>query len=125
MAAKKAKNAPRLTFRPLKSSDVVFTIAAELDPLDVRGNAMASGDDVADRECEDAIIARVNSGDVWAWACVTVTATWEGFEASDVLGACSYADEADFKAGGYYADMKEACLHTLNAQIKRAGSRFE
>ena len=106
--------------RELIESDVVFTLDVEQDECcDVRGNAMVSGDDDADKAVEDAILARLDDGDVWAWASVCVKATWGGFTGTDYLGGCSYKDEADFTApGGYYEDMKAAALDDLNAKVK-------
>ena len=40
-------------------------VTAAQDDIPVRGNAMASGDDATDRECEDDILTRLDSGDVW------------------------------------------------------------
>jgi hypothetical protein len=112
--ASKARKEPR----ELTADEVTFTVEAEQEREPVRGNAMASGDDAADKEVEDAIIERLNSGDVWAWASVKVTARWKGFTGADYLGCCSYEDEASFVApGGYYDDMKVRALEELNARI--------
>ena len=93
----------------VKSAGFVIEVIAEQDDCEVRGNALASGDDAADRECEDTIIERLNNGDVWAWASVAVKVShpaWPEIEGVDYLGCCSYADEADFTAyDGYYPDM--------------------
>ena len=106
--------------RKLTETDVVFKLRAEFDDLPVRGNAMASGDDAFDREVEDGVLARLDAGDVWAWASVEVTAEWEGVTGRDYLGACSYASEDDFCAsGGYFEDMKAGALADLNAQVER------
>src|SRR5579872_2222127 len=118
----KARKVPRA----LTAKDVVFTLTAEYDDTPVRGNAMASGDDAADKACEDEIIARLDSGDVWAWAVVTVKAEWtsptgQTWTGRDTLGACSYRDEEDFKQeGGYFAQMKDQALDDLNASIRRS-----
>lgn len=87
---------------------VTFTLEVEQDELsDLRGNALASGDDEVDKKYEDEIMARVDRGDVWAWASVCVRAEWRGMEGENYLYGCSYKDEADFKQpGGYYDDMK-------------------
>lgn len=56
---------------------------------------------------------RLSRGDVWAWAEVEVRATLYGptgnahLTASVYLSGCSYKDEADFRADGYFADMAE------------------
>lgn len=89
------------------------------DDTQVRGNAMASGDDDFDKKIEDEILSRLESGDLWAWCTVRVTATWKGIIGTDYLGACSYKNEKDFKAkGGYYQDMKNQAFDDLIRQIK-------
>jgi hypothetical protein len=87
-------------------------VFAEQDDIPVRGNAMASGDDELDRKTEDWILRRLDSGDVWAWAAVTVRVTWKGISCEDHLGACSYDDEADFRqeGGGYFGSMVDICV---------------
>jgi len=97
-------------------SKVSFEIEVEGSDVEVRGNAMCSGDADADREYEDAIIARINDGDVWAWALVRVVARYDGIDdayGDDYLSGCSYADEDDFKADGYYEDMCEVAKKEL------------
>jgi len=108
--------------RKLRAKDVTFTLTAEQDDLPVRGNAMASGDDEVDKAYEDQILARLDHGDEWAWASVTVRAEWNGFVGEDHLGGCCYRDEADFTTpGGYYDDMKQEALRMLNEEVRRAG----
>lgn len=69
---------------------VTYALSIEEELTQVRGNAMASGDDKLDREVEDAILARLESGDQWAWCGVIVTASieveGETFEGRDTLG---------------------------------------
>lgn len=98
---------------------VEFILEADYCDIPVRGNALASGDDAADKACEDEIIRRVNDGDIWAWAYVTVTAKWRDMEGRDSLGCCSYEDEEDFKADGYYDDMKQMAYADLIKKIER------
>jgi len=98
---------------------VTFTVHAEEDYIPVRGNAMASDDPEFDKKVEDEIIARLEAGDVWAWASVTVRAKWNGFVGEDHLGGCCYWDEEDFKkSGGYYEDMKAEALTALNRELR-------
>jgi len=96
-------------------ADFSVSIEAEQDDLDVRGNAIVSGDAEFDAKVENEILARLDAGDVWAWASVCVRITLEdGREAADYLGGCSYADEADFRqSSGYYYDMLHRCLEEL------------
>jgi hypothetical protein len=79
-----------MKLRKLTESEVTFTVELEPEETAVRGNAMVSGDDAADRECEDTIIRRLDSGQQEAWCCLVVRARWEGFEGIDTLGCCSF-----------------------------------
>jgi hypothetical protein len=116
--------------RRLKETDVEFRIKVEQDEIEVRGNALASGDDAIDKAAEDEILARLDNGDVWAWAGVTVEAHLIAppcpgtvsptvrLVGRDFLGCCNYTDENDFKQqGGYYDDMKAQALADLQGQI--------
>jgi hypothetical protein len=106
---------------------VEYDIDVYQDDTPVRGNAMCSGDDDFDREVEDAIITRLNDGDVWAWAAVRVTARYPGVPqvvGADHLGCCTYANEEDFKGCDYYADMKDQAREDLYAQIEGILYRF-
>lgn len=104
---------------PLTEEDVEFEIECMPEDIEVRGNALASGDDAVDREVEDSIIDRVNREDKWAWCCVKVTAVWNGHTGTDYLGCCSYDSEEDFKAeGGYFESMKEEALSNLNSNLE-------
>jgi hypothetical protein len=102
-------------------------VSASLDDTDVRGNAMASGDAVADRACEDEIIARVNDGDIWAWASVRVSVRYihDGvfYTEDDYLGCCSYADERDFvTSDGYFEDMVNDCVLGILEHVADKGT---
>jgi hypothetical protein len=99
---------------------VTYRIEVEMDEAEVRGNAMVSGDDAEDKKVEDEILARLDRGDIWAWASVKVVAECQGFEGRDYLGGCCYKNEADFKRGGYFPQMKrDDLMRTLEAQAKR------
>lgn len=107
--------------------EIKYRLEAEMDDAPVRGNAMCSGNEEQDKEVEDEIIARLDAGDVWAWALVRVTAYVEGCSVVGVdhLGGCCYEDEEDFKGGGYYEDMKaEAKWHLLD-QMKRVAECYK
>lgn len=107
--------------------EITYHLTVEMEETPVRGNAMASGDGALDAKVEDEILARLNAGDVWAWADVTVTAkvTFEGevFTARASLGCCSYRDEAEFMADGVYDDMckeaREELILEMRNQVKR------
>jgi hypothetical protein len=110
--------------RKLTAAEVTFTVEAEQDDLRVRGNALASGDDAEDKACEDEILRRLDAGDVWAWACVTVKASWRGFVGADTLGACSYEHEGDFRECDYFTDMCKNALEDLNRTIAEIEKRL-
>jgi hypothetical protein len=57
---------------------------------------------------------------VWGWCDIRVVATLGAFTGHDTLCACSYASEADFRASGYFADMKSEALADLARNIERA-----
>lgn len=105
--------------------NVTYTIKVEQDDIPVRGNAIGSGNADFDKEVEDEILKRLDDGDVWAWATVTVVATCEGFTGEAYLGGCSYKDEADFKQdGGYYEDMCKEALSELKKNITEIRERL-
>ena len=96
------------------------TVSLEVMPEDmpVRGNVMCSDDAAFDKECEDEIIQRINSGDDWAWSVVKVSVEWNGFKGTASLGGCSYKDENDFLLCEGAA-MKGEALDDLNARIEK------
>jgi hypothetical protein len=86
------------------------------EDISVKGNALASNDENLNKEAEDEIIQRLESGDIYAWFTAKVTVCDEdGNEASDYLGCCSYENEKDFRAGGYFPDMVNECIRQLEA----------
>lgn len=99
---------------------VTYRLYLEQDDTPVRGNALASGDDTADRECEDEILARLANGDIWAWAVVRCEASFDDFTGEDYLGGCSYKDTQDFIQRGYWDDMKAQAYQTLLANLRKA-----
>ena len=111
-----------------QSDGIEYQLWISPDDLAVRGNALASGDDAEDKACEDEILARLESGDVWAWAAVTCRAIPVGndeFWGADHLGGCSYENTAGFLAGGYWADMKEVAKADLLGTLERAGETLD
>lgn len=76
------------------------------EDMPLGGNVLASGDDAVDRAAEQELADRLDSGDVWAWACVQVAVRFDGFEADAHLGGCCYDSEADFRAGEYFDDLR-------------------
>jgi len=92
--------------------DVSFEALPET--VRVRGNALDSGDIELDEQTEDAILSRLESGDIFAWFTAKVTVRDDkGNEATDYLGCCNYRDADDFRMGGYYLDMIHECIRQL------------
>ena len=107
------------TLKPLTLDDVTVTLECLPEDVPVRGNAMASGDPDVNRETEEWIFSELSAGNDWAWACAKVTVRWGEFTGDDYLGACSYRNEADFVADGYYSDMVASALDDLNQTMAR------
>ena len=107
-----------MVLKPLTRQEIAIRLTAGQEFIPVEGNASASGDEAFDQEVEHSILSRLEQGDVWAWAMVTVTVSWGPFSASDHLGCCSYADEEDFRqSGGYFDDMIDEALGELNRVV--------
>jgi hypothetical protein len=112
--------------RKFKPEEVVFTIVAEQDDLPIRGNAIVSDDEDFDEKVALEIEEELEQGNVWAWAAVTVTASWAGFSGSDHLGGCSYKGVDDFRAaGGYFQDMLGQAVDALLDEVREAGWEIE
>lgn len=105
--------------REIKREDCTITLKCEEEHLEIEGNAQASGDDAQDAAQEQWVRDQLDSGNAWAWCLAVVTVRFKSLEATDSLGACSYHSEADFKQpGGYYDDMIDTCIATLNEQAR-------
>ena len=108
------------TLRDLIAAESEITLTVEPEDTPIKGNAMASGDDAADKRAEDSIREQLADGNEWAWCAVIVRGTWRGLSASDSLGCCSYLSEADFRQpnGGYYDDMVSGVIDELTAKAE-------
>lgn len=108
---------------------VTYTIEIEPEEYylakDERDNMISLADGDYDLEKAaftwfDEVCTRVNT---WQWCVVKITARYydhkTGIElvGTDMLGCCSYKDEDQFKADGYYVDM---CNQALAELIKEA-----
>jgi hypothetical protein len=69
--------------------------------------------DFEDEEDVKWVQHELDMGNTWAWCTVRVRVGWNDHETETWLGACSYQDEAAFKAGGYYDDMVDECVGDL------------
>ncbi len=110
--------------RKIRPDEVTFKLVAEDEDIPIRGNAMASGDDEADKKLEDELIDRLDRGDIWAWCYVKVTATLTLPDGSKIegwagIGGCSYESEKDFiESDCYYSDLKSEALDDLQKEVE-------
>ena len=108
-------------------SQVRYEISCLPEHCPIEGNAMCSGDDSFDRQCEERIRADLEDGNEWAWCCVRVTARYDGIASvvgQDYLGGCSYDGVEDFKTGGDYDDMKDMAKVDLYSHLEGILARF-
>lgn len=103
---------------------VTFTVDCLPEDIPVKGNALASGDDVEDAKAEQWIYDELDAGNEWAWCCVKVTARWNGLEGTDFLGCCSYKSREDFERCDYYQDMHHIAFGNLMEQIGDLGDEI-
>lgn len=94
------------------------TLTHEPDDLQIKGNALASGNDAEDRRQEEWIRSQLRAGNEWAWCVAIVTVEFAGVIERDTLGACSYESEADFKSGGYFEDMIGEAIERLAVRLE-------
>ena len=109
--------------RELREDEVTFSLEIEPEETPIRGNVLASDDDEEDRKAECEVLRQLERGNPWAWCSVIVLAVYtlpggEELWGWDCLGGCSYADEADFRKGGYFEDMKAEALADLQRRIE-------
>jgi hypothetical protein len=103
-------------FKPLTESEVSFSIIVEQEDFST-----------PEEDLDPEVAAKVRADmawSVWAWCQVTVVAEWGGFKGRDHLGCCSYGSEAEFKADGYYTDMKKTALADLNESIRQWTDKY-
>lgn len=109
----------RISGKGVTEADLKFKIICEPEHADVRGE-LGDFDSPEEREAlEDEILERLDRGDYWAWGFVYVVVNYNHREfKSDGLGGCSFKDEQDFKENsGYYEDMCEQIVKTINRHI--------
>lgn len=109
-----------MRLRQLREDEVLFTLGVCEDYMDVKGNVLYSGDEEEDTKYENEILDRLRRDDVWAWAHVTITASWRSFQASAGLGGCTYADEQEFRKCPNYEQLKTDALAALQTNIQTA-----
>lgn len=101
--------------RPLARPDITIVVTAFPEDIPVKGNFMCSGDKALDQQLEAEIFKRLKEDDLWAWATVCVTGSWEGLNIHQYLGCCSYESEEDFRNNsGHFDEMVDDVVAGLN-----------
>ena len=113
-----------MSCRTVGRNDVTVRLDAIPDDIPVQGNACDTGDTQFDHQVVHEILMRLHQDDVWAWATVAVSVSWNGQEATEYLGCCSYDDEEAFQQCGYFADMIDAALNQLNQDLQSLYQRL-
>ena len=107
--------------------NIEFKFTIEQEDIPVRGNAIASGDDVFDRRVEDEIITRLTRGDICAWCSVRVDAMIrvEGqlFVGTAGLSACSANSDAEVLMQARQAGTEDEARSTLVEVLREAVRR--
>lgn len=105
-----------MSLRPLTAEDITIELTPEDE--DVRPEDCWETDDgKPDTEAAARVMAE-REHNPWAWCYVKLVAKWQGLRAATGLGACSYKDEADFRANsGHMDDMVDEALDDLNRQL--------
>ncbi len=103
--------------KKLRITDVTWSLTCDPESVPLRGNVLASGNDVADKRAERSVQRQLDNGNEWAWCCVCVRGEWKGLTAEDTLGCCSYASRDEFVNAPYYDDMRNVVLASLQRQL--------
>lgn len=114
-----------ITYTEPHIDDCEFRVDCLPEISPIKGNVLASGDDEEDRKEEERVQSELDSGNEWAWCIVRVTCRWRGFEGTDTLGACSYADKRDFvNNSSYYDDMRGEAYDAMLREVDAAHNRL-
>ena len=101
-------------------AEITYTIECLPEDMSVESGMFQREDGTHDTELIEQIRNDYASGNDWAWCCIKVTARIDGIplEGVDYLGGCSYRDQAEFEACGYFEDMKKEARASLIKQIE-------
>ena len=116
-----------MALRKLTAAEVTFEVTIEAEDTPVRGNVCASDEPDLDKAEEDAVLARLERGEVEAWCGVVVTATWEHdgveYTGRDSLWGCSLDDSYTAAIVAESHGMQEQALDDLNRTLEAAVTR--
>ena len=92
----------------------IEVLPEDTDPID----HFATGCEIRDIELANQIRSDLEWNE-WSWCIVKVTAkSFDGLAVGAAcLGGCSYEDEAQFRSGLYFEDMKSEALEDLIGEI--------
>lgn len=110
-----------MKLRDLTRDEVAFTMEVEPE-LDV-----SPEDSREDPTRAERIRARMDRGEVEAWCCITVKATWEGFEAYASLGGVEIESDHPEAALEKHRDemgLEDEALDALNGQLQQHASKL-
>lgn len=97
-----------------------YTVTIEPEETsDVRG-AFGYDTEAENKAAEDAIIERLERGDLEAWCCVKVTATVGDFEGVAYLGCCTLDDKYGPEDCAWDHGMKEEAKSDLVRELRDA-----
>lgn len=106
-----------MKLKKITKADCIINVECLEETTEVRGNAMASGDDAVDKKQEDWVLAQLSAGNPWAWCTIKVEVWFGPLKAFDYLG-CSYESKDAFLRDAYYEDMVDSCVDQLNEQAE-------
>ena len=107
---------------PLGALDVRIARTIFEEDTPVRGNLICSDDDEFDKREEDAVLRRLEDGEVCAWCIAFVKVFYEGLEGWAALHGCNYETEESLWEDQFDWLLSEA-LNDLNAQRMKGNNK--
>jgi hypothetical protein len=100
-----------------------YTVTVEPEEIsDVRG-AFAYDTKEENEAAENAILERLERGDLEAWCCIKVTATVGDFEGVAYLGCCTLDNKYGPEDCAHEYGLKDEALEDLKSNLRRASMR--
>lgn len=108
----------------LNLADVEYDHSYEESHVPIHGNAMASGDDEFDKECENDILGSLQRGDTHAWCDILVNARLGHYVGTDSLCAVSVQKAEEIEGVIEENGMRDNALAVLVKVIEAAGGKL-